>query len=112
MLLKGYKNIMQEQISPLNHLNLGRLYIPKFYLIKNLLGCENGRLRGIKVGKLSIAYCEDSPKAMAKSFFKGHRILRDPAESGEASHSGLVHRLGKAAYRKVSRVRISPPPQF
>jgi hypothetical protein len=28
----------------------------------------------------------------------------------EASHSGLVHRLGKAAYRKVSRVRISPPP--
>ena len=28
----------------------------------------------------------------------------------EGSHSGLVHRLGKAAYRKVSRVRIPPPP--
>lgn len=28
----------------------------------------------------------------------------------EASDSGLFHRLGKAAYRKVSRVRISPPP--
>ena len=32
----------------------------------------------------------------------------------ERSHRGLVHRLGKAAYRKVSRVRIppSPPRQF
>ena len=29
----------------------------------------------------------------------------------EGSHSGLVHRLGKAAYRKVSWVRIPPPPQ-
>ena len=30
----------------------------------------------------------------------------------EASHSGLVHRLGKAACRKASRVRISPPPNL
>src|SRR3989344_1825322 len=29
----------------------------------------------------------------------------------EASHSGLVHRLGKAACRKASSVRIAPPPQ-
>lgn len=28
----------------------------------------------------------------------------------ERSHSGLVHRLGKAAYRKVSRVQIPPSP--
>ena len=28
----------------------------------------------------------------------------------EGSHSGLVHHLGKMAYRKVPRVRISPPP--
>ncbi len=28
------------------------------------------------------------------------------------SDSGLFHYLGKVAYRKVSRVRISPPPQF
>ena len=28
----------------------------------------------------------------------------------EGSHSGLVHALGKRAYRKVSRVQISPPP--
>ena len=28
----------------------------------------------------------------------------------EASDSGLFHHLGKVAYRKVSRVRISPPP--
>ena len=28
----------------------------------------------------------------------------------EESDSGLFHRLGKAAYRKVSRVRIPPPP--
>ena len=28
----------------------------------------------------------------------------------EESHSGLVHRLGKAAYRKVSWVRLPPPP--
>ncbi len=29
----------------------------------------------------------------------------------EASDSGLFHHLGKVAYRKVPRVRISPPPQ-
>ena len=29
----------------------------------------------------------------------------------EASHSGLVHTLGKRATRKGPRVRISPPPQ-
>ena len=29
----------------------------------------------------------------------------------EGSHRGLVHHLGKVAYRKVSRVRISPLPQ-
>ena len=29
----------------------------------------------------------------------------------EASHSGLVHTLGKRACRKAPRVRISPPPQ-
>ncbi len=31
-------------------------------------------------------------------------------EDTEASDSGLFHHLGKVAYRKVSRVRISPPP--
>ena len=30
----------------------------------------------------------------------------------ERSHSGLVRRLGKAVYRKVSRVRIPLPPHF
>ncbi len=31
-------------------------------------------------------------------------------KSAERSHSGLVHLLGKQAYRKVSRVRIPPSP--
>ena len=30
--------------------------------------------------------------------------------SREASHSGLVRSLGKRVYRKVSEVRILPPP--
>ena len=29
----------------------------------------------------------------------------------EVSHSGLVRSLGKRVFRKVSRVRIPPPPQ-
>ncbi len=38
--------------------------------------------------------------------------LPRPQTDPEGSHSGLVHSLGKRAYRKVSEVRIlSPPPQ-
>ena len=38
------------------------------------------------------------------------RTIFDILRRGEASDSGLFHRLGKAACRKASRVRISPPP--
>jgi hypothetical protein len=38
--------------------------------------------------------------------------LRRTSPELERSHSGLVHRLGKAAYRKVSWVQIPPSPHF